>query len=122
MGRRNITFAFGEKCAVNQENNVGEIRKLEKDVYPEYAYGYEGFYFSDEVNGQFYVVEEEGKLFLEHFRFARQELHWVKGDKFCYGSMEGWQEIVFNRGSGGEVIGFVHNSGRVQNLPFSKID
>ena len=64
------------------------------------------------INNQNYVI-----LF-----WAQQNDVWVKGDKFCYGSMEGWQEIVFNRGSGGEVIGFVHNSGRVQNLPFSKID
>lgn len=122
MGRRNITFAFGKNSAVNQENSVLKLRKLTKDVYLDYAYGYEGNYYSDEVNGQFYVSEEDGKLFLNHFRFPKQELHWVKGDKFCYGSMEGRQEIVFNRGSGGVIVGFVHNSGRVQNLPFSKID
>lgn len=122
MGRRNITFAFGEKCAVNHENNLMELRKLSKNTYEQYAVSYEGTYVSDEVGGEFYVSEEDGKVYLNHRRFGTSELHWVKGDVFAYGSMEGRQELVFNRGSGGHVIGFVHNSGRVQNLPFSKID
>lgn len=122
MGRRNITFAFGEKCAVNHENSVMRLRKLTENVYQDYAYDYEGTYYSDEVGGEYYVSEESGKVYLNHRRFGTKELHWVKGDMFAYDSMDGRQEVVFTRGSGGNVIGFVHNSGRVQNLPFSKID
>ena len=123
MGRRNISFAFQKdgSMVANEENNIVSMVKLDKDYYEDFVFDFEGEYNSDEVNGQYYVAEEEGKLYLCHRRFGKMRLHWVKGDTFVYGSMRGRHEIVFTRGSGGVVIGFVHNSGRVQNLPFSKV-
>lgn len=119
MGRRNITFAFGKKCAVNNENNVQPLVKLSDRLDADAAFDYVGEYESYEVNGNYVIDEEDGVLYLYHRRFGKNELHLVEGDTFCYGSFD-MNEIVFNRGSGGAVLGFVHNTGRVQGLGFTK--
>lgn len=123
MGRRNISFAFKADgtMVANEENTIVNMVKLDKAYYEEFIYDFEGEYVSEEVSGTYYVAEEEGTLYLCHRRFGKMRLHWVKGDTFVYGSMRGRHEVVFTRGSGGTVIGLVHNSGRVQKLPFSKV-
>ena len=118
QGRRNITFAFGETCAVNDEN---VIRVLQKHSGTTALAGYAGSYFAEPVNGHFDVVEEDGKLWLDHLRFGKKELHWLEGDTFCYNLNGGMRKLQFVRDPQGTVTGFDYLSPQVYRMPFQKL-
>ena len=117
QGRRNITFAFGKTVAVNDENVIRVLRKLTQTTALD---GYAGSYFAKPVNGHFDVVQEGGKLWLDHLRHGRKELHWLEGDVFCYVVNGGMRKLEFVRDDKGAVVGFDYRSPQVYHMLYKK--
>lgn len=117
QGRLNVTFAFGEKTAVNERNNVMELRKLTETVPAEQGSAYAGEYYFDDAQSHFTVCWEDGRLWLDHLRHGRRELNWLKDDVFFYGL----REITFTRDEHGEVNGYLLNQKQLRDIPFQKI-
>jgi len=84
-----------------------------------YLQGYVGTYYNEEVDARYTVTEEEGLLYIDHFRHFKRRLYLYKRDHYITGGGAG-SCVEFVRGSGGEVLGFKFHSGRVQNLGFTK--
>jgi len=80
---------------------------------------YEGTYFNDEIATEYTVYEEDGKLYMDHFRNFTAQLIPYKRDYFIYAGSPS-VGVEFMRGSGGTVLGFKVHTGRVQGLGFTK--
>ena len=116
QGRLNITFAFGETNAVNDNNNIMQLRKLTETVDPGIAPDYVGDYFCQDAESHFTVIWEDEKLLLKHWRFAPKALHYLKDDTF----FSGMNSYRFLRDEAGKVTGFLFNSGHLTDFPFIK--
>lgn len=88
----------------------------------EHLLRYEGRYESQEVETAYDIVEQDGKLYIHHFRNGLARLYPIAHDRFVSDGAGYSPLIQFTRGSGGAVIGMTMSGGRVQNLPFSKVE
>ena len=119
MGRRNITFAFGETTYINNEGGIVELKKLTDK--PTSLDGYTGTYYSEETNGTFTVREEEGVLLLSTPSLKNEPLFLVEGETFCYGSMtSNFKKIRFNRDAHGAIESLDYIAPQITGLNFKK--
>jgi len=118
MGRRNITFAFGQTTAVNQDELVRELQRL-PDTFPETAQEYAGRYYCRELDNTFTVTWEDGRLCLNLPALKDQRMYLLEQDVFRYHSMKGIRQIRFLR-ENGAVTGFVHDTHQTRGLKFEK--
>lgn len=103
MGRRNVTFAFGETTTLNQEGSFIQLNKITAEA--ENPQQYTGTFYSAETHGTFKVELEDGKLLLSTPSAKNQELHLLEQDLFIYGSMaSNPKNIRFNRNGEGNII------------------
>lgn len=103
MGRRNITFAFGENTVVNQEGGIVQLEKM--TAVPENLEQYTGTFYSTETRGTFRVDLSGGKLLLSTPSLKNEELHMLEQDLFIYGSMtSNPKNVRFNRDGQGSII------------------
>lgn len=117
QGRRNITFAFGENPAVNDNNNIMVLRKLTEVLDSAKAQDYEGEYRCEDAQSRFTIVWENDQLLLKHWRFAPKVLHYLAQDTFFCGM----HSYRFVRDEQGKVTGYLFNSGHLSDLPFIKV-
>ena len=119
MGRRNITFAFGETTYINNEGGIVELKKLTKK--PATLEGYAGSYYSDETKGTFTVREEDGVLLLSTPSLKNEPLFLTEGDTFCYGSMtSNFKKVRFNRNAQGTIVSLDYIAPQITALTFHK--
>ena len=118
MGRRNISFAFGQTVAINHEELVRPLRKL-PDTFPETAKEYAGRYYCRELDNTFTIVWEEGKLRVDMPALKNQRMYLLEEDVFRYGSMKPLRWIRFKR-ENGVITGFVHDTHQTRGLVFEK--
>jgi hypothetical protein len=80
---------------------------------------YAGVYWSDELETQYRVVVEEGKVRLRHVRHGTVDLRPMFGDVFGGGS---WfmSDVVFTRDAQGRVAGMRAGGGRVRGILFTR--
>ncbi len=115
MGRRNITFAFGEKPLVNQEGGIVELVKMTQE--PADITDYVGSFYSEETEGTFTVTLEDGKLLLSTPSLKNEQLHMLEEDLFCYGSMTSTPKNVrFNRDAEGKILSLSYSSPMLAGL------
>lgn len=129
VAARNLEVAFkdeGDKKWIvvrpRQSETEQQGERLSKEIagaavrdFAEYA----GIYWSDEVESQYRVVVEDGKLRLRHVRHGTVDLRPMYGDVFGGGS---WfmSEIVFTRDAERRVSGFRGGGGRVRGIVFTR--
>ena len=120
MGRRNITFAFGETLTVDQEGAVDTLTRLTAETKtPE---DYVGTYYSSESMGTLRVTNENGSLILTTPGNDRLELHQTQKDTFCYGSMGSYGcQYQFHRAEDGTVGSVTYVASQITGLEFGKI-
>lgn len=75
-----------------------------------------GLYVSDEVGATWRLVAEGEKLIVKHRGISEEPLKPTVKDTFTHDGIQ----LTFQRGTGGEVTGFVVEAGRVKNLAFKK--
>ncbi len=115
MGRRNITFAFGDAPLVNHENGIIELEKITAE--PTDITVYPGKYYSPEAEGTFTVTVEDGVLILTTPARSREPLILLRSDLFSYGSMTSTPKIVrFIRDDAGKVISLGYSSPMMAGL------
>ena len=123
MGRGNSHIYLGNKPAM--QGMMGRDVPLTKgSEVPEdtnYLFDYEGVYENEEIDTQYTVFEDEGLLYLDHFRNHRSRLYCYQRDYYVTAGNR-TLGIEFMRGSGGAVLGFKIHAGRVINIGFSKIE
>jgi CubicO group peptidase (beta-lactamase class C family) len=78
---------------------------------------YEGTYYSVELDTQYAVVLQEGKLLLRRKKFRDETLAPTKADEF---NSDAIGALKFSRDSEKRISGFEINAGRVRNLRFLK--
>ena len=99
-----------------------KLQKADASPVPsEHLLRYEGRYESSEIETAYEVTERDGGLYLYHFRNGESRLYPIAHDRFVTDGQRS-TFVQFTRGSGGAVIGLTFSYGRVQNLPFSKVD
>lgn len=119
LGRRNISFVFGETVRANLDGSNIELRKLTDQ--PENPEQYCGTYYSDETMGAFTVQVEEGKLFATTPTGSKQELHLLEEDLFCYGPMAAQpKKLRFNKADG-QVYSMTYNAPQITAIEFKKV-
>jgi CubicO group peptidase (beta-lactamase class C family) len=115
-------FLLGKNAALVAGNDEMPLIKADETAKEsECLLAYEGTYVSDEVDTVYNVYENEGVLYLDHFRNYSSRLYRHKRDYYIAGGPFSFG-VEFMRGSAGEVLGFKFHSGRVYNLGFTKID
>lgn len=116
-------FLLGaEAPAMIMDGQPIKFKKADASPVPsEHLLRYEGRYESTEIETAYEVTERDGVLYLYHFRHGESRLYPIAHDRFVTGGRVG-TFVQFTRGSGGAVIGLTFSFGRVQNLPFSKVD
>lgn len=120
MGRRDITFAFGEVLTMNQEGAVTTLTPL--TAIPEDPDAYTGTFYSDESMGTIRVTNEAGQLILTTPTGGKLELHQIRPDTFCYGSLGGYGcSYVFSRAEDGSVNAVSYVATQITELKFDKI-
>jgi len=117
QGRLNISFAFGEDTTVCENGVIKHLRKFDTQVPEALARECEGFYFSEELEAFYTVVYEDGKLWLDHLRHGRSELHWLEGESF----FTGMSRYRFFRNEDGKIDSYTHTHHQVRNLRFVKV-
>lgn len=121
MGRRNITFAFGEKTVVNQEGSIAELRKM--TAAPKQTACYVGTYYSQEARGTLTVAEEGGTLRLTTPNLRNEPLHLLEEDCFCFGSMtSNFKKLQFHKDENGHVTGLDYSAPQIASLCFEKLN
>ena len=75
-----------------------------------------GLYVSDEVGATWRLAVEGDKLIIKHRGLSEEPLKPTVRDTFTHDGIQ----LTFQRGTGGEVTGFVVEAGRVKNLAFKK--
>ena len=118
-GRRNVWMAILEdgKVVTKHGAAIDELEKLTDYPEPNYLEGCVGKYYCDDVQGFFDVAYRDGKLWMEHLRFAPQELHWLGEDLFFYDKFK----IRFTWGQEGKANGFLVTSPHLRNVEFVKV-
>ena len=120
MGRRDIIFAFGEELTVKQEGAVATFSRL--TALPEDPQAYTGTFYSEETMGTIRVTNENGQLIMTAPDGGKLELHLIKPDTFCYGSMgSDGCGYVFSRAEDGSVNAVSYVAPQVTELKFYKI-
>ncbi len=123
VGRLDSWLSLGSNPAVAMADAVTKLKKADPSPVPsEHLLRYEGRYESSEVETAYEIIEQDGKLYIDHFRHGMAQLYPVAHDRFVSDGSGSSPFIQFTRGSGGAVIGMTMSCGRVQNLPFSKVD
>lgn len=119
MGRRNVTFAFGETTTVNNEGGISQLRKMTaKAEYPE---RYAGTYYSAEAKGTFTVRSENGVLLLSTPSSKNEPLFLEEGHTFRYGSMtSNSKQVRFNLGADGTAESLDYIAPQITGLNFVK--
>ena len=104
-----------------------EVKNLNNDnkqfdqysLTSEELFKYEGKYFCDEIETEYKINFDNGKLMSKHWRNEDTELTIIKPDIF-EGNQSWFQNIYFIRDDNFSIIGFNLNSGRARNLFFKK--
>jgi len=119
MGRRDITFAFGEKITANQEGAICTAERLTAE--PEDINCYVGSYYCPEVKGTYQFYIEDGKLTMRNPSGGKDELHLVAPDEFCYGSMsDNGCHMIFTRNEAGQIVNVKYTAPQITELVFEK--
>jgi len=118
LGRRNISFVFGQTVRANLDGSNIELRKLTaKAENPEQ---YCGTYYSDETMGAFTVEVADGKLMATTPSGGKQELQLLEKDLFIYGPMAAQpKKLRFNK-LNGEVQSLTYNAPQITGIEFCK--
>lgn len=115
MGRRNITFAFGENTLVNHENTIIELEKITTEATD--IQQYVGKYYSAEAEGTFTVSVENGTLMLTTPAKAKEPLFLLHDELFSYGSMTSTpKNIRFIRNENGNICSLGYSSPMMAGL------
>ena len=118
QGRLEVTFAFGEDTVLLRDDIIFHLRKVDGNVCEEIAKPLEGVYYNDELRALYTVSYSDGKLWWDHIRLGKQELHILEGDTFFYGN----QTLRFEKNEDGYATGCVYCNALVRNVVFKKID
>lgn len=79
---------------------------------------YEGVYRAAEFPSEYRIAVVDGRLVARHFRTGDRVLRPTAPDRF---QAPGFGEVLFLRGSEGEVTGFTANSARIRGLRFERV-
>lgn len=115
-------FGFGdETLTVINKSHVSSYKKFSPKIQAGQNFDiYEGKYVSEEADTDFVVKIINECLCLCHYRYGESFLIKTGANKFTiFGEIRG--NITFTKGSGGKVIGCTISSGRVLDLPFSRV-
>lgn len=120
MGRRDVTFAFGEHPAVNREGAVVPLQKMGDSVCPETAAQLAGTYYSDETDGEVTVAANGDSITVSVNDGVPQVLHRMEEDIYCFGSMGSPNKLRFCRDAAGTVTGLCYMLPQVVRMPYVK--
>ena len=118
LGRRNISFTFGETVKANVNGDILEPRKI--TAAPQAPEQYCGTFYSDETMGAFTVELEDGHLMLTTPTGGKQQLHLLEEDLFVYGAMASpAKKLRFNK-KDGKVISLTYTAPQITAIEFTK--
>ena len=117
-GRRSVWLAILEdgKLVTKHGPTIDEVEKLKEYPAQDYLEACVGKYYCDDVEGFFDVAYRDGRLWMEHLRFAPQKLHWIGEDTFFYDKFK--IRFVWD---GGKVTGHLVSSPHLRNVEFIKV-
>jgi CubicO group peptidase (beta-lactamase class C family) len=100
-------------------NTISFVRRpaIAQKITAEFA----GKYFGSETESFYYITEKDGKLSLDHRKFATVRLTNIAPDQFT--SPHWWMShIRFLRDKQKKIIAFEVNSGRIQHLRYDRVN
>lgn len=117
-GRRSVWLAIMEDGKVVTKHGavIDELEKLADYPDQEYLERCVGHYYCEDVQGFFDVACRDGKLYMEHLRFAPQALYFLGNDTFFYDKYK----HRFTWDEDGNCTGFLVSSPHLQNVEFVK--
>ena len=120
MGRRDITFAFGEKPAILKEGALVALRKLERVEDPQKVDPILGTYYSEETDGYVTVKTENGAPVACVNDGMANDLYMREEDLFSFGSMSTPNKLRFVRDETGKVVGMEYMLPQVRCMSYAK--
>lgn len=122
MGRRDITFAFGEKPAILKEGALVPLCKLERVLDPEKIGQIVGVYYSEEADGCVTVKMQNGCPVACVNDGMENDLYMRAEDLFSFGSMSTPNKLRFVRDDTGKVVGMDYMLPQVRRMSYVKQD
>ena len=120
MGRRDITFAFGDKPAILKEGALVALHKLERMTDPQKIDPILGTYYSEEVDGYVTVKTVEGAPVACVNDGMANDLYMREEDLFSFGSMSSPNKLRFVRDETGKVVGLQYMLPQVRCMDYKK--
>ena len=120
MGRRNITFAFGDQPAINREESVVPLKKLTNEICSAEADALVGRYYNEEVDGEIIVSISDGQLRISQNEEVPQTLYVLNEDLFCCGSFATPHNYQVWRDESGAIKGLVLTLPQVRRIVYNK--
>ena len=101
---------------INKRDPLVFLKYTSFDLKP-----YLGTYYSSELNTNYRLTQEGGKLVMNHSRLGKIYLDPIKPHLFK-SKKRVYRKVVFQRGKNGKIEGLAITSGRMKDVQFKRVE